>query len=562
MAPTPSIEEAVTLHREGRLDEAEKAYKRVLKLRRDHFDALHLLGMLNYQRGKAGEAHRLISSALRLNPRSAEALSNLAMVLHALRRDGEALAAVDKALALAPGHPEALNNRGNLLLGMKRHDEAAAAFSQVLAGDPRNVQARINHGNALAGLGRVADALAEYDLALAHIPGHPLACYNKANALRLLGREADAIAAYDGALATLPQHVNSWMNRGLALMALNRHTEAVESFERALAVEPDNPDVHFNEALALLTIGDYERGFAKYEWRWKKTGAERPRFRKPPWLGDTSLQGRSILLHAEQGLGDTIQFVRYASVLASQGAEVRIEVPLPLKDILSSVPGVKAVIAQGEAVPPFDLHCPMGSLPLACRTSFAGVPAAIPYLFVSSERIERWRPRIEALPGPRIALAWSGRAAHANDRNRSLTLAGLGPLLSTPGLSFVSVQKDVRPSDAERLAAEPRLLHLGGELGDFSDTAAVLSLCDLTVCVDTSVAHLAGALGLPLAVLLPFQADWRWTADRDTSPWYPAARLFRQRAPGDWDEVLMRVRDRLGSGDLAVGSSGVASGKP
>jgi tetratricopeptide (TPR) repeat protein len=549
MPPNPSIEEAVTLHRQGRLDEAEKAYTRILKLKRDHFDALHLLGMLNHQRGRHAEAHRLISSALKANPRSPEALSNSAMVLHALKRDNEALIAVDRALALAPDHPDALNNRGNLLLEMKRYDDAAAAFRQVLAVDPRHAQARINHGNALAGLGRAEEALAEYELALSQIPGHPLACYNKANALRMLGRQADAIAAYDQAVAALPQHVNSWMNRGLALMSLNRHAEAIESHRRALAIQPDNADVHFNEALALLTIGDYERGFPKYEWRWKRSGAERPRFRKPPWLGESSVQGKSVLLHAEQGLGDTIQFVRYVSLLAGQGADVRIEVPPPLKQILSSVPGVKAAIAQGEAVPPFDLHCPMGSLPLACRTSFAAVPAAIPYLFADNERIERWRPRIEAQPGPRIALVWSGRAAHANDRNRSLALADLEPLLATAGVSFIGLQKEIRPADADRLAAEPRLLHLGEQLADFSDTAAVLSLCDLTVCVDTSVAHLAGALGRPLAVLLPFQADWRWTADRDRSPWYPQARLFRQRVSGDWTEVLERVRQMLGSGD-------------
>lgn len=544
----PSIEEAVALHRQGRLDEAEKIYNRILKLRRDHFDALHLLGMLNHQRGKSGEAHRLIAAALRANSRSPEALSNLALVLHALKRDEEALASIDKALALVPDHLDALNNRGSLLLELQRPAEAAAAFAQALEIEPRHLQARINRGNALSALGQGLQALAEYDAALAQSPGHPHALYNKGNALRALGRDADAIASYDRALAALPQHVNAWMNRGLALMALNRHREAVESYGRALALQPDNADVNFNEALALLTLGDYPRGFAKYEWRWKRSGMDaRPRFRKPPWLGEGSIAGKAILLHAEQGLGDTIQFVRYAPLLAKAGAKVMVEAPRELKDLLATVPGVTAVIGKGEAVPPFDLHCPLASLPLACRTELTSVPADIPYLRADEARIARWRTRIEAVPRPRIAIAWSGRAAHANDRNRSIAFAQLDPLLTISGVHFISIQHEPRAADAERLAQDSRVVHVGGELADLSDTAAVLALCDLTICVDTSVAHLAGAMGRSLMVLLPFQPDWRWTADRDASPWYPQAKLIRQSAPGDWDSVLKQLRETLAS---------------
>ena len=547
-AVPPSIEEAVALHRQGRLDEAEKLYNRILKLRRDHFDALHLLGMLNHQRGKAGEAQRLIAAALRVNPRSPEALSNLALVLHALKRDTEALASIDKALALAPGHLDALNNRGNLLLALNRPAEAVAAFGQVLVIEARHVQARINRGNALAALGQGEQAIADYDAALLQSPGNPHALYNKGNALRLLGRDADAVAAYDRALAALPGHVNAWMNRGLALMALNRHQEALASYGRALALQPDNPDVNFNESLALLTLGDYARGFAKYEWRWKRSGTgARPRFRKPPWLGEIPLQGKTILLHAEQGLGDTIQFVRYVPLLAKDGAKVMIEAPRELKDLLATVPGVSLVVGQGEAVPPFDVHCPLASLPLACKTQLASVPAEIPYLRASEERIARWRQRLEAVPAPRIAIAWSGRAAHVNDRNRSIAFAELEPLLATPGVHFVSIQHEPRAADAERLAGDPRIVHIGSELADLADTAAVLALCDLAICVDTSVAHLAAAMDRPVFVLLPFQPDWRWTADRDFSPWYPRARLFRQPNPGNWQSVLKRVSETLAS---------------
>jgi tetratricopeptide (TPR) repeat protein len=540
------VAQALGLHRQGRLDEAEKIYTRVLKVQRDHFDALHLLGVLNHQRGRTGEALRLITAALEVNPRSADALSNRALVLHALKRSGEALQCLDMALSLAPDHLDALNNRGNVLLDLKRPAEAAAAFDAVLAREPRHVQALINRGNALAELGQGERALADYEAALALAPGHPLALYNRGNALRALGRALDALACYDRALAAMPAHVNTWLNRGLALASLNRHGEALESYGKALALQPDHADARFNAALSRLTLGDYRHGFQDYEARWLRSGMAGPeRLRAPLWLGQSPLARKTILLHAEQGLGDTVQFARYVPLLARAGATVVLEVQPELKDLLAGLDGAAAVIARGEPRPPFDVHCPLGSLPLACKTEAATVPAEIPYLRASEPRIARWRPRLAALPAPRIALAWSGRESHANDRNRSIPLARLEPLLATPAMSFVSVQRDVRAADAEALARDGRILHVGGELADFADTAAVLSLVDLLICVDTSVAHVAGALGRPALVLLPFQPDWRWMLGRDRSPWYPALQLFRQPAVGDWDSVIERVRLQL-----------------
>ena len=402
----------------------------MLKAQRDNFDALHLLGMLNHQRGKAGEAYRLITAALKVQPRSPDALSNLALVLHALKRSDEALASLDKALALAPGHLDALNNRGNVLLDLKRPAEAVAAFDAVLAQAPRHVQALINRGNARAAMGEAEPALADYDAALAVAPGHPLALYNRGNALRALGREQDALAAYDGALAAAPNHPNAWANRGMALAALNRHSDALASYGRALALQPDNADVHFNAALSLLTIGDYPRGLAEYEWRWKRAGmGARKDLRQPLWLGETPLAGKTILLHAEQGLGDTMMFARYAPLLARTGARVVLEVQPELKGLLAGLEGVAAIVARGEPLPPFDVHCPLTSLPFACKTELSSVPADIPYLHASEAPIAKWRPRLDAVPPPRVALAWSGRATHVNDRNRSLSLSQLEPLL-------------------------------------------------------------------------------------------------------------------------------------
>jgi tetratricopeptide (TPR) repeat protein len=544
--PGQSIQQALALHQQGRLDEAEKLYTRVLKAQRDNFDALHLLGMLNHQRGKTGEAYRLIMAALKMQPRSPDALSNLALVLHALKRSDEAMAALDRALASMPSHLEALNNRGNLLLDLRRPAEAISAFDAVLDKEPRHLQALINRGNARAELGETDLALSDYEAALAMAPGHPLALFNRGNALRAAGREADAIAAYDRALAAAPNHVGSWTNRGLAQAALNLHADALASYGRALAIAPDNADLHFNAALSLLTSGDYARGFAEYEWRWKRAGiAPRKDLRKPLWLGGTSLAGKTILLHAEQGLGDTLMLARYAPLLARTGARVVLQVQPELKVLLGELDGVTAIAALGEPLPAFDLHCPLVSLPLACRTDLSNVPAEIPYLQALPARIETWRPRLQATPSPRVALAWSGRATHVNDRNRSLAFAQLQPLLSLDAVSFVSVQRELRSSDAEALSCHSRIVHLGDELTDFADTAAVLSLADLVISVDTSVAHLAGALGRPAWVMLPFQPDWRWTLDGERSPWYPATRLFRQPAIGNWASVVERVREDI-----------------
>jgi hypothetical protein len=271
-----------------------------------------------------------------------------------------------------------------------------------------------------------------------------------------------------------------------------------------------------------------------------------PRFRAPPWLGTPRLAGKTILLHAEQGFGDTVQFARYAPLLARAGAKVLLEVQPELKELLSGLDGVSAVLARGDRLPRFDWHCPLASLPLAMNTELATVPARSPYLSAPPQRVARWRPRLEALPSRRVAIAWSGRATHANDRNRSIALAELEPLIAMPEFRFVSIQRELRPADAARLAGDPRITHLGDELADFADTAAVLSLVEMLICVDTSVAHVAGALGRPTYVLLPFQPDWRWGLEGKHSPWYPpAVTLFRQQRPGDWPGVIERAAAAL-----------------
>jgi tetratricopeptide (TPR) repeat protein len=545
-----ALSEAVSLHRQGQLREAEKIYTRVLKAVPGNLDALNLLGSIKAHQGHFGEAQRLFSAAVKADPRAPQAWSNLGQAHYALKRVPDALECFDKARALAPDDADILYQHANALLSLDRPHDALAEFQTVLARVPQHVDARIKSGLAQVALGSTESALADFEAALTLSPNHPIAHFNRGVALLQFGRYADAIAANDRAIATAPGHIGAWLNRGKALSQLRRFDEAIASCGEVIAHRKDHADAHFNRALALLTIGQYRRGFEEYEWRWQRTGM--PALKscgRPLWLGEYPLHRKTVLLHAEQGLGDTIQFARYVRPLAAGGATVVLEVQPELKSLMSGFDGASQVVARGETLPPFDVHCPLGSLPLAMQTEAGTVPTPIPYLTADPARVAQWSARIEALPWPRIAIAWSGNPAHENDRNRSIPLVRLAPLFSIPA-SFVSIQRDVRDAEAMQLAGERRLTHVGDALQDFSDTAAVLALCDLVIAVDTAPAHLAGALGRPLWVLVPFAPDWRWTLDGETTPWYPAARLFRQGSLGDWDAVIARVAAALNSGPI------------
>ena len=549
--PGQALGEAVALHRQGRLTEAEKIYARVLKAVPGHFDALNLLGAIKARQGQFGEAQRLFGAAVKADPRVPQGWSNLGQAYYALNRPSEALACFDKARALAPDDADILYQHANALLSLDRPREALAEFQVVLARVPHHVEAHINSGLARATLGMTEAALADFDAALMLLPNHPIAHFNRGGVLLRLGRDADAVDANDRAIAAAPDHIGAWLNRGRALSQLRRFDEAIASYDEVLARRKGDANAQFNRALALLTIGRYRPGFEAYECRWRRTGMAPQKSRgRPLWLGEYPLHRKTVLLHAEQGLGDTIQFARYAPLVAARGAAaVVLEVQPELKSLMSRLDGVAQVLSRGEAPPAFDVHCPLGSLPHAMKTEIESVPAAIPYLSVDPARLASWSARLEALPRPRIAVAWSGNPAHENDRNRSIAFERLAPLLAHPA-SFVSIQRDVRDAEAIQLAAEKRVEHVGGALADFDDTAAVLTLCDLVITADTAPAHLAGALGRPVWVLVPFAPDWRWTLDGETTPWYPTARLFRQTSPGDWDAVLARVAAALKSSPM------------
>ena len=390
-----AINEAAGYYQQGRLDDADKICTRVLKAAPDWFDALHLAGLLKLDSGKAAAAQVLLARALKLNPNAPQVLANYGRTLSALNRDDEAMAALDKALALAPDSFETINIRGNVLLKLNRPAEAVAAFERVLALEPRFLGARANLGNALAQLGRFEEALAHYDALLAVQPAHPETLVNRGGALAGLGRLDEALAAYDRALALRSDYGKARIGRGATLAALNRHQDALQEYATALAADKSNADIQHNEALSLLTLGDYSRGFQKYEARWLRTGMPRRKsLGKPLWLGEYPLARKTILVHAEQGLGDTIQFARYVPQLARSGAKVVLEVPKELVALLSRLEGAASVVARGDALPAYDVHCPAGSLPLALRTDVATIPANVPYLAADEARVAKWRERI------------------------------------------------------------------------------------------------------------------------------------------------------------------------
>jgi tetratricopeptide (TPR) repeat protein len=418
--------------------------------------------------------------------------------------------------------------------------EAERLYHAALRGDPRCHTALHQLALIARERGQHAEALALMTAAIAADRSSPEALSNHGLILHDLGRHADAVESFNRALILKRDHVPALYNRGLAHVALNRPKEALASFSRAIALEPGHAEAQFNAAMMHLLLGDFRAGWKQYEWRWRRPegAAVQRSFAQPLWLGDQPLADKTILLHAEQGLGDAVQFVRYAPLVAARGARVLVEVPAALKPLIEGFAGVSAVIARGEPLPAFDLHCPLLSLPLAFATELASVPCAVPYLHAGDDRIAAWAPRLPPRRGLRVGLAWSGNPALKNDRNRSIALARLAPLWDLPDVQVIGLQREPRPDDADGLRTAPQLVNLGDDFNDFADTAAVIALLDVVVAVDTAVAHLAGALGRPVFVLLPYAPDFRWLVARTDSPWYPSARLLRQPAIGDWESVV------------------------
>lgn len=540
-----ALTRAHALHKQGRLAEAEALYRQVLKAEPRQVDALQLLALIEAQNQRHAEAIALFDQALKLRPELVPAWVNRGVALQALNRYPEAIASYERALALQPAHLTALCNRAVVLKDLKRHADALSGFDAALRLSPNHVEALHGRSEVLQKLGRHAQALQDSERCLVLQPDRAEVWMWHGAALMRLGQVDPALTSYDRAVQLDPHHADALLSRAFALQQVGRHAEARECYARARVLRPDHAVTQRDEALCALLLGDFEAGWPQYEWRFRQKRPIAPvrDLRVPRWDGTQDLQGRTLLLHTEQGLGDTIQFCRYAKAVAARGARVVFEVDPPLKALLAGLDGVDSMIVYSDPLPAFDLHCPLLSLPMAFRTDLASIPP--PAIVRAPEaQVEAWKPRLGADPGLRVGLVWSGSAGHVNDLNRSIPLADFSRILISDTV-FCALQTELRDADRPVLQAHPEIRFFGDELRDFTDTAALIESMDVVVTVDTSVAHLAGSMGKPVWILLPANPDWRWLIDREDSPWYPTARLFRQPVAGDWESVLDRVREAL-----------------
>jgi tetratricopeptide (TPR) repeat protein len=532
-------------HRSRAFARAIADYRVVLEQVPQQPEALHFLGVALAEEHRHEEALTYLSAAVEVQPDNPAAHNHRGNVLAALARYDEALLSHDRAIALDPNFAEAHYNRGVSLVSMGRTEAAIESYQRALTLQPDHSSAHNNLGNAYVDVRRFEEALGCYERATQLRPAFVDAWVNRANALRRLGRTDEAIAAARTALECEPGRAEAHSALGSALASQGQLGPAMFCYERALELKPGLAEALWNKALAQLSQGEFRAGWVGYEARWKVKSLQlSQRYGEiPPWLGRESVRGKTVLLHAEQGYGDSIQFCRYATVVAAQGARVVLGVPGGLGRLMRSVEGVSEVVMQ-PPIPEFDFHCPLLSLPLAFETEVESIPAAVPYLRAAPEDRAVWAARLGVRTVPRVGFCWSGSPTHTNDVNRSIPLGVLLPLTRCAA-QWVSVQKEVRAGDTALLAGVAGLYRAGELLTDFADTAALVSELDLVITVDTSVAHLAGALGKPVWILLPFVADWRWLREREDSPWYPTARLFRQSVAGDWGSVVERVLGEL-----------------
>jgi tetratricopeptide (TPR) repeat protein len=498
-----------------------------------------------HQQDRLQEALGMYQQSLAIDPHNFEALQGLGILYGQLGRFEDALQCITKAVMVQPDDFAIYYNQGVALQELKRHEEALSSYDRALALKPDFTEAHINRGNALKELRRYQEALTNYDKALALEPTSAQAYNNRGAALELLRDYDDALASYERAITLRPDFAKAHNNRGALLEMLHRYDDALASYNQAISLSGNYAEAHYNKGLLKMLLGDYQEGWSLNEWRWKTDQKNFARnFKQPLWLGDHSISGKTILLHAEQGLGDTIQMVRYVPMVEALGGKVILEVPAVLVPLLNSLKGNFTIVTKGHLLPAFDLHCPLMSLPLAFKSSVASIPAPIPYLAADPQRQNTWFERLGPKSKPRVGLAWSGNPQHKNDRYRSMSLRTLEPLLGLD-CEYHALQKEVRVEDQPTLAEFTQIHTHEDNLNDFADSAALIAELDLVISVDSSVAHLAGALGKPVGILLPYNADYRWLTVRSDSPWYPTARLFRQRSLGAWEDVIAEVSSRL-----------------
>jgi tetratricopeptide (TPR) repeat protein len=578
--PAALFEAGVRHMRAGQNLDAQVCCQQALAADPNHTNTLHLMGLLALQAKQYDHAVEWISRAIRQNPNPIY-LWSLGTALRQQGRSEEALKAFDKAVQLRPDDARSWTNLGDVLIELQRPADALLSFQRALQLDPRHWGAANKSGFLLQESGRLAEALAHFDLCeelqpnhaptllrralalrglkrheesladnrRAHVldPANADTCNNTCDALQSLGRYEEALPWFDQALALRPDFVEALDNKAVGLSQLHRFDEAFAIHDRLKSTGVNTALTDWNLSLLQMLTGNFEAGWAGREMRWQPPlrPVIYPEFSQPTWLGEESIDGKTILVHVDEGLGDTIQFVRYVPMVAARGARVILVVERALYPLLSGLSGVSQCLAFGSGpLPAFDMHCPIGSLPLAFETRLDTIPPAPSYLPpVAEARVQAWEARLGSHDKLRVGLVWSGSLGHNNDHNRSTTLRMMSRLLDVDA-SFVSLQKEPRPDD-KALLAQTDIVDLTAHLTDFAETAALISCLDLVITVDTSVSHLAGALGCPTWILLPRTPDYRWLLDRGDSPWYPSVRLFRQTETRDYGDVLDRVRAAL-----------------
>jgi tetratricopeptide (TPR) repeat protein len=522
--PIQHLQQAISLHVSGQLNRARSLYEEILALQPRHLEVLGKLAALSIQTNDPRRAIMLLDRALAIDPGSAINYCNRGTACEKLRQWDLALASYDRAIAIQADLAQAHCNRANVLREMQRWEDALAGYDRAIALQRDYVNAHNNRGKVLMEMGCFEQALASYDTAVTLKPGFAEGYYNRAVLLGKMGRLDLALAGYDHAITLIPTFSAAYFNRGLA----------------------------------LLLLGEYPQGWTDYEWRWRNEGIalgrERRVFSRPRWTGAESISRKTLFIYSEQGMGDTIQFCRYVPMLSELGANVVLEVQKPLVDLTRTLSGVTKVVCRGDEPAVFDFHCPLMSLPLGFRTTLATIPARIPYLYADHARIDAWTHHINQRRKFRVGLVWSSgvrpNEAHQADLNRrNVPLVKLREL-ENPHIDFYSLQKG-QPAESELAQTnvdtllDLAIFNRADLLHDFADTAALIEHLDLVISVDTATAHLAGALGKPVWILLCFNACWRWLQNRADSPWYPTARLYRQTCDGDWDDVIDLVKKDL-----------------
>lgn len=582
ITPSDNLQQALRLHQAGLMPEAERRYREIIDTQKNNPDVLNLLGVLCHQTGRSQEGGELIQRALQFNPEHFDAATNLGNILNELGHIENAIGCYEHALQIKPDHALAHCNYGALLSRLNHHEqaihhlrqalatqpnypdahfalgealernntpeEAIEEFSIFLKTHPNHLSARLNLADCLKKAGRIPEAIQGYRELIRTSPDFYVAYNNLGNLLREQGELSDAEALFSKALGMAPKLAELHGNISPVLISQNRIDDALGHLDSALEIAPNYPEAHFVKGLALLVAGDFKHGWPEYEWRWQCRDFRSPRQHTdiPRWQGE-QLAGKTLLVHAEQGLGDTLQFIRYSEKLAACGGKIVLQCQPSLKALLTGLPGLDQVFSQGEQLPPVDLQIPLLSLPFAFGTEESSIPATSPYLSATVEKIAMWEERLQQAKctGLRTGLVWAGRAEHQNDRNRSASLVALTPLAGLDKVSFISLQK----GDGEQALADAPpgfdILPCGALLNDFTDTAGLVAALDLVITVDTSVAHLAGAMGKPVWLMLPYSPDWRWLLDRQDSPWYPSMRLFRQPRQGDWESVVQQIKQAL-----------------